>query len=96
MSNQFKAGDLALIIRCSYEQNVGKCVELVELVPPGGIYKTSNGLVKNMAPVNVWHVVGAGVQGSSGAGHVQKFERNLMPLRGDYAPESSRREELTA
>ncbi len=85
---RFKPGDLALIIGGSRPQNIGKCVELVELVLPGGIYRTSAAQwVENVTDEPVWHVVGDGVQGSAGIGYCQKVERNLMPLRGDgYVP----------
>jgi len=93
--SRFKAGDLALIVGCDYaSSNIGKCVELVMLVQSNEEYSFGGLDVINANNCPVWIVVGDvnGVAGSPG--WIQKAEQNLMPLRGDFQPESERTAEL--
>lgn len=101
MSNQFKAGDLALIVRDDDEYNLGKQVELVEFVQPGESYRAVTGVIMtNASGVAVWACVGD-VRTERGLdepviheGFTQKAPYNLMPLRGDFQPEQVREREL--
>ena len=99
MSHQFKPGDLALIVNCEEPSNIGKCVELVELVQPGAMYRAGRFLIENTSGVPVWHVVGEVISPCNAhvvVGHAQKVESRLMPLRGDFQPERQKSQEIQA
>ena len=100
MSNQFKPGDLALIVSCYEPSNIGKCVELVEMVAPGDCYQAGRFLVENNSGVPVWHVIGDVTSdfgdGDVMSGHAQKASCRLMPLRGDFQPERQQSREVPA
>jgi hypothetical protein len=99
VSHEFKPGDLALIVNCEEPNNIGKCVELVELVEPGATYRAGRFLIQNTSGVPVWHVVGEVTTSCNVhvvAGHTQKVESRLMPLRGDLQPEGQKSQEVPA
>lgn len=100
MNHNFKPGDLALIVSCYEPSNVGKCVELVELVPAGGSYWAGKFLIENGCGEPVWHVVGDVISvfgdGDVAVGHAQKAPFRLMPLRGDFQPERQKESEVPA
>ena len=98
MNHQFKPGDLALIIKCCNPANIGKCVELVELVAPGETYQAGKYVVENIGDEAVWHVVGDVFYTDVPVipGHAQKVPRNLMPLLGDFQPERQQSREVPA
>ena len=101
MSNQFKEGDLALIVGAfSMTQNIGKVVELVQFVVSGETYVAPDGVTYRHEGLACWVVVGDGVVCRSSCEIFNDFglhiPEHLMPLRGDYAPECSKHEELTA
>ncbi|MEB0170035.1 hypothetical protein [Pseudomonas sp. CCC4.4] len=96
MSHQFKAGDFALIVgsRLGISPNIGKAVELIQLVMPGGSFTTPDGFERRSGvDYSAWMVVGEGLVALTisgrrvccgGACLIQ--ERYLMPLQGDTAP----------
>jgi hypothetical protein len=102
MSNQFKAGDLAILKSSDAPQLIGATVELVEyLGTESGSYKHFN--VFNSAGVRLWWV-------RICSGEIVKFpsgkstfcdegpckESRLMPLRGDFAPDQAKSREVPA
>ncbi|WKW34379.1 hypothetical protein KIH13_12435 [Pseudomonas viridiflava] len=103
MSNQFKPGDQALIVgsRLGTSPNMGKSVELIQLVMPGDSFTTPDGFVRRSgADHPAWMVAGEGLVAITisdrrvccgGACLIQ--ERYLMPLRGDFAPERQKAKE---
>lgn len=90
MSNQFKPGDLALVISGGY---LGETAELVRFVLPGDvIVSPTTGKVYEFRPA-------AGVGGwlcKFRYMHAIKHEKNLMPLRGDKSAAPERAQELPA
>lgn len=89
MSHQFKPGDLAIIVstgpRC--EQNLGKVVEVVEVECPPlddhPICVRGDGMVGQLAGF-----------GAVRPAHTNWCRpRQLMPLRGDFAPEQQKARE---
>ena len=97
----FKAGDLALIIGGDNPHEIGRQVELIQLVKNGEGY-TCDGFPRtiwNVAGSDVW-VVKGNVRsvlkgGSIVDGFTQKAPYNLLPLRGQFTPETERETELT-
>lgn len=99
MGNQFKPGDLAMIIGAlNVVSNIGKTCELVEFLLPGEISDwrdPSDGMrLRNGTGKAAWLVVGDGVRSSCGSsGWVLAHPRHLMPLRGDFEPEQQKQRE---
>lgn len=87
MGHQFKPGDLALVISGGY---LGETAELVRFVMPGElIVSPTTGKVYEFRPAE-------GVGGwlcKFRFMHAVKHEKNLMPLRGDFAPEMLKSQE---
>ena len=87
MSHNFKSGDLALVISGGY---LGETAELMRFVMPGDvIVSPTTGKVYEFRPA-------AGVGGwlcKFRSMHAVKHEKNLMPLRGDFAPEHQKAKE---
>ena len=87
MSHNFKPDDLALVISGGY---LGETAELVRFVMPGDlIVSPTTGKVYEFRPA-------AGVGGwlcKFRCMHAVKHEKNLMPLRGDFAPEQQKAKE---
>ncbi|WP_158891916.1 MULTISPECIES: hypothetical protein [unclassified Pseudomonas] len=106
MNHNFKPGDLALIVADGNPENVGKCVELVELVQPGAWYvcpvpnTLPCGLLRNCHQGAVWVCLGdfSGFtnEGEAIHGFCQKSPTRLMPLRGDFAPERQKAQQVPA
>lgn len=103
MSHQFKPGDLALIVKEDHPDNMGRVVELLFLVGAGDIYQRPDGeKARNAAGIAIWVVSAVGLLHRRRpndwyvAGWTQKAPYNLMPLRGDFAPEQSKSREVAA
>lgn len=100
--HEFTPKDLALIVADGNPENVGKCVELSELVDPGRLYwsPVDDGYLRNNSGRQVWIVVGDVVStyddGTVKRGFCQKCPSRLMPLRGDFAPENEKSQEVPA
>ncbi|RMR53275.1 hypothetical protein ALP83_02317 [Pseudomonas syringae pv. actinidiae] len=99
MSNQFKSGDLAIIVGAnSLTQNIGKQCELREFVTSGDFYVAPNGEVYRHDDVPCWTLVGDGlvavVEGEVvDLGFGIHEPRHLMPLRDDLIPEQQKAKE---
>lgn len=103
MSQNFKPGDLALIVgsRRGASPNIGKSVELIQLVMPGGKFTTPDGFERRSGIDHpAWLVAGEGVVAITISDHrlccggaclIQ--ERYLMPLRGDFSHERQKAKE---
>ncbi|KPX44812.1 Uncharacterized protein ALO68_03874 [Pseudomonas syringae pv. helianthi] len=96
MSNQFKPGDLAIIVGAnSLTQNIGKQCELREFVTSGDFYVAPNGEVYRHDDVPCWTLVGDGLVAVV-EGEVVDLDfgihepRHLMPLRDDFASEQQK------
>lgn len=81
MSHNFKPGDLALVIAGGH---LGETAEIIRFVQPGEVVVSpSSGRKYQFRPA-------AGIGGwlcSFKDCQAIKHEKNLMPLRGDFAPE---------
>jgi hypothetical protein len=92
MSHNFKPGDLALIINCGDKSLIGKAVEVLEL------------LIDSKKEYDAYGCLHTGAADGSlsafidlGGGDVWLFsQKNLMPLRGDFAPEQQKSREVVA
>ena len=99
MSNQFKPGDLALIVGAfNVESNIGKSCELVEHLAPEAIstwIDPSDGRrIQNGCSSPGWLVVGDGLTSHCGtAGWVLVDAKHLRPLKGDEQPAQLRQAE---
>lgn len=104
--SHFNNGDLALIVGSSCSENIGKTVRLVEFVPVGGVpringeaytprlqptwvVETPDGSASLIVPRTM-----TGKLESVCAGACR--ESWLMPLRGDFAPEQQKSQEVSA
>lgn len=102
MSNQFKPGDLALIVACKVPELIGRVVELVEMIPAGGATKGGDREWINQTNAAAWLVTGAGLFCLTVKGNIEPdtftsiSERKLMPLRGDLQPERQKSQEVPA
>lgn len=89
MSHQFKPGDLALVIAGGF---LGQAVELIRFIQPGETVVSPAGKIYEFRPK-------AGVGGwlcSSDAEMVVKHAKNLMPMRGDFAPVQQKERAVSA
>jgi hypothetical protein len=103
MSNQFKAGDPALIVGAnSMVQNIGKSCELIQFVRMDEFYVGPNGVTYQHADVPCWIVTGDGLCRRFDDGSIEQSEwglcepRHLRPLLGDFAPEQTKSREVPA
>lgn len=100
MNHNFKPGDLALIVgTVSHPQNIGKTCELIEHLDPGQVshWKDSEGFhQKNDDTSAAWIVSGHELSGDGVRGSLLVDSKHLMPLRGDFAPERQKAQEVTA
>jgi len=101
MNNQFKPGDLALIVGARrYVENIGKTCQVIELLQPSEVSKwrdpADGRTVANMAGTQCWLVVGEGLVSGieSTRGACLALPRHLMPLRGDSQPEQQKSRKL--
>lgn len=102
MNNQFKAGDLAVIVGAnSLTQNIGKHCELRRFIVKGDMYIAPNGEVYQHDDVPCWVVTGEGlfwvadgdpVQGDFGVHE----PRHLMRLRDGFTTSPERAQEVPA
>ncbi|WP_122670049.1 hypothetical protein [Pseudomonas viridiflava] len=86
MSNQFKPGDLALTKVFDVDIPAGSLVELAERIEKGTLIRGKGYAFK--APTPGWYVIhnGSGARTAYG-------ENELIPLRGDFAPEQQKAKE---
>lgn len=79
MSDQFKAGDLALTKVFDADIPAGSQVELIKRIEKGDLVRGKDWKFK--APTPGWYVAhnGSGARTAYG-------EHELIPLRGDFAP----------
>lgn len=95
--SKFKAGDLALVVRCKdAPEMVGKCVELVEFVRFGDLPSHDSGW--SPFSEDAWLVTGESLvamtrYGLQPAEFTAFAERCLLPLRGDFHPEQQKAKE---
>jgi len=101
MSHQFKPGDLALIVRCAIPSEVGKSVEIAYEIPPGGDFieyagrRWVNHLNERVwiATADLLLVLNHTKQRYEISDHAAYKARDLMPLRGGFAPEQQKAKE---
>ncbi|RMP73282.1 hypothetical protein ALQ20_02964 [Pseudomonas syringae pv. atrofaciens] len=99
MSNQFKPGDLALIVGAHMTpDNVGKACELVEFLAQEQISawrEPQHGMVIQNGDVHApWVVIGAGLVSCFGlSGWALVDQIHLMPLRDDSVKEQQKSKE---
>ena len=102
MNNQFKPGDLALIVDCKLPELIGSAVELVSQVGPWGDLVTDRYLWINDSSTCAWVVSGDGLirLDTDGVRRPCQMtivaEHKLMPLRGDFQPERQQSREVPA
>jgi hypothetical protein len=99
MSNQFKAGDLALVFASAFPDNNGRQVELVQFVPHGSTISSivSDQDFNNTSGRDIWCVVGDVGNPLLCLTRESFFEeKQLMPLRGDFQPERQQSREVQA
>lgn len=101
--SKFKAGDLALIVRASIDENLGKVVELVGWSDESEIVLSDGGRVNNPSRLRCWEVSADQLIATSMLfpdGFTTKRgavpEKNLMPLRGDFHTEREKSREVPA
>lgn len=106
MNNQFKPGDLALIVGAHrYPENIGAVVELISYLAAGEQYTTPDGSIVTVGG-DSWEVVGESVCGGyvlRMSGRVVRTPKHgladpahLMPLRRDFVPEQAKSHEVAA
>lgn len=101
MSHQFKPGDLALIIRATHAENIGKVVELIRFDCSEKIAlpeDTPRSFAPNPNQIACWVVRGSFIAHSTLRGEITSAvgaspQSWLMPLRGDFAPEQQKAKE---
>ena len=101
MSHQFKPGDLAVIVRCAIQSEIGKSVEIVREIPPGGtIVGLAGKRWVNPKAVPLLIVRGDLLfvrnytkQRYEVSDHAAYKASDLMPLKGDFEPEQQKAKE---
>jgi hypothetical protein len=95
MSHQFKASDLALITNHTFPEAIGRCVELVSrhLVGPVDRRDPADPSVYELDGGEPVWVVTSEFFCEPGC---IAWEKSLMPMRGDFAPEQTKSREVTA
>lgn len=94
MHNQFKPGDLAIIVGCTqFPQILGRCVELVTRHQRGELFFVYGAPFRPSE--DAWLVSGDSVSqplvdGGTLDGMCMIAERHLAPLRGDFQPEQQK------
>lgn len=102
--SQFKPGDLALIIRATHAENIGKVVELVRFDSSQKIAipeDTPRSFAPNPDRIACWVVRGSFVAHSTLRGEINctvgaSPQSWLMPLQGDFQPEKQKSREVSA
>ncbi|WP_346395227.1 hypothetical protein [Pseudomonas syringae] len=102
MRNQFKPGDLALIVGSSkgISPNIGMAVELIQNLSTNDEFNLPDGRrLLNRGPA-CWVIAAAGLLASRHdggwidvGGIALVMEHHLIPLRGDFAPEQQKAKE---
>lgn len=104
--NEFKAGDLALVIKARNPENLGKVVELLRCSSESTISHQpyADGNTANDQLALCWVVKGSGIL--VGRKHISDLvtlesvavcpQSHLMPLKGDFAPIKEKQEEQPA
>lgn len=104
MTNNFKPGDLAIIVNARVRHElIGCVVELHQRIAPNERYKAPGETAhnRNTSDNHSWVCLGECfnfAEGSEfgGNGWAQVSEKHLMPLRGDFAPEQAKSREVPA
>ncbi len=99
MNNQFKPGDLALVVGCHRLPTlIGSVVELFAKPDAGGLALTPDGsLAAFEGDSAAWIVLKDGHVSINGdVGWALVSEIHLMPLRGDFQPERQQSREVSA
>ncbi|WP_264041501.1 hypothetical protein [Pectobacterium carotovorum] len=100
---ELRAGGLALIIDSATEEEVGRCVETLKLVPDKGSFRSPHGRISNNGgPIAAWLVIGdvnaklgAGSPAWAGKGWALYPPQYLLPIDGDdFTHEDEREKEL--
>lgn len=100
--HNFKPGDLAVIVGAfSITKNIGKACELVEYLEAGQVsqWRDYDGCrVQNDDTGPAWIVKGDGLSSCSDVeeGWCMPDPMHLMPLRGDFAPDRQKSQEVPA
>jgi hypothetical protein len=100
--SQFKPGDMALIVGCKNSSvNLGKTCELIAFLRPGERLDFPHGNafdgVRHIGTTAGWFVAGETLVSSFGSvGFTIVREQHLAPLRGDFAPEQQKSQEVSA
>ena len=99
--NQFKPGDLALVIDASIESNLGMVVELIRKTSDSKITLPDGERVGNPEMKVCWVVVADGLVTTNKlkpepfmVKYAAVPERCLMPLRGDFSHEQQKSREV--
>lgn len=90
MSHKFKPGDLALVINHTYPPVIGSCVCLISRHTVGPVDR------RDPMDPSVYEVQGGDPVWVVDAEGGIVWEKWLMPLRGDFAPEQVKSRELSA
>ena len=98
MSNQFKAGDLAMLKSSGAPELVGSVVELIEYLGDGTVVRHEGRMIINDLRARIWWVsLTSGQLFENLDGHKASdgfcAEYRLMPLRGDFTPEQQKAKE---
>lgn len=104
MSNEFKAGDLALLVKSTYGVNLGKVVELIRFDDSEIIRIPEEGercFTSNPERLACWVVQGEFSADSTLRGLIDCKvaacpQSWLMPLRGDFTHEQQKTKEVIA
>lgn len=104
MNNQFKPGDLAIVVSCTQcPEMIGKCVELLVRVERGERIEFGGYWWSTVHSPVAWVVRGNGIPSRSiddritdSGGLSMIGEHRLMPLQGDFAPERQKATEVPA
>lgn len=92
MNHDFKPGDLALLITVVESVPAGSVVELDRLIPKGECLEQADGQPFHTACA-CWSFSHPAIPEGYLGCVAEKF---LMPLRGDFAPERQKAQEVTA
>jgi hypothetical protein len=92
MSHQFKPGDLALVIKSGAPQDIGRCIEVLDvLIDDRQLYQYLGETHEGDADGSLSAFI------RFDDGDVWMFgQSDLMPLRGDFAPMQAKSREVTA
>lgn len=98
MNYNFKPGDLAMIVGCdSNPEDIGKIVTLDQLVTYMEVFTVFGERGRCISPGLSWVCMSEDVISNEGIrGFVLVDPAHLMPLRGDFAPENQKSQELPA